>query len=64
MARSAGHFRQSDITRAIKAAVAGGLAVSRTEIAPDGRIVLIHAPELPSEPQNDYDQWKAKRDAR
>lgn len=33
-------FKQSDLTRAIKAAEAAGLQVGRIEIAPDGRIVL------------------------
>lgn len=43
----------------------GGLLVVRTEIYPDGRIVLFHTEELPSSTaSNPYDDWKAKRDAR
>ncbi len=35
-------FRQGTLTRAIAAAQAAGLTVVRTEIDPDGRIVLVH----------------------
>jgi hypothetical protein len=36
-----GHWRQSDIKRAIAAAEAAGLAEYRVEIAPDGTIAII-----------------------
>jgi integrase len=36
-------FRQSDLVRAIRASHKGGLEIARTEIDPDGRIILIHA---------------------
>ena len=39
--RAPAMFRQSDVKRAIKAAVAAGLRVARIEVAPDGRIVII-----------------------
>jgi hypothetical protein len=47
----------------MKIAADNGLTVIRTEIFPDGRIVLVHAApvEVPASP---FDEWKAKRDAR
>lgn len=57
------HFRQADLTRAVRAARAGGLAVVRTEIEPDGRIVLIHAAAA-EPPATPFDEWRARRDAR
>ncbi len=36
-------FKQSDVTRALKGARAGGLAVSRVEIDPNGKIVMLAA---------------------
>jgi hypothetical protein len=54
-------FRQADYVRAVKAARAAGLAVERTEIALDGRIVLIHKGDSggKGEPLGPYDAWKA-----
>ena len=56
-------FRQSDLARALKGARTGGMAVGRVEIDPDGRIVLVAEGER-REPENAFDTWKAKRDAR
>jgi hypothetical protein len=42
MARSKSNFRQRDITRAIKAARAAGVAEPRIEIV-DGKIIIITA---------------------
>jgi hypothetical protein len=53
-------FRQSDVTRAIRAAKAAGLANVRCEIAPDGRIVLSESETPPDDP---YTAWKRKREA-
>ncbi len=56
-------FTQHDLTRAVRACINGGLGVSRTEIAPDGRIVLFH--ETTAAPAaTPYDEWKAARGAR
>lgn len=50
-------FHQIDVTRAIRGALASGLPVSRTEILPDGRIVVFH--EQPAAaPNNPFDQWR------
>jgi hypothetical protein len=40
MARGECKFRQREITRALKAARAAGLAVDRVEITSDGKIVV------------------------
>ena len=41
MPRSPSTFRQTDLTRAIKAARNAGVAVTRAEIAKDGKIVIV-----------------------
>jgi hypothetical protein len=41
MSRTAQRFRQSDLAKAIKAAVQAGLTVGRVEISPDGKIAVI-----------------------
>ena len=64
MARTPATFKQADVVRAVKAARSCGLEVVRTEITADGRIVLVHHAENNSVPLNDFDSWKAKRDAR
>src|SRR5262249_39334126 len=38
MARAPSTFRQKDVTRAIRAAIAGGVDIARIEVAKDGRI--------------------------
>ena len=51
-------FRQRDVTKAIKAAVAGGFQIGRVEVAQDGRIVLISDKQEPSRDQetNEWDR--------
>jgi hypothetical protein len=41
MARAASSFRQSDVTRALRAAKAAGVGVERFEIDRDGKIVVV-----------------------
>jgi hypothetical protein len=41
MSRGRHAFRQTDVTRAIKAAVAAGVEIGRVEVDKDGRIVVI-----------------------
>jgi hypothetical protein len=50
MSRARQTFKQTDVTKAVKAVVAAGLTVGRVEIAPDGRIVVIAG--KPGEGQN------------
>jgi hypothetical protein len=52
-------FRQSDVTRAIRAARAAGFTKPRCEIWPDGRIV-VEEQEAPND--DPYSAWKAKRE--
>ncbi|MEQ8226502.1 MAG: hypothetical protein RIA64_00315 [Rhodospirillales bacterium] len=40
MSRGPSTFRQSTVTKAIKAAKAAGVDVARIEVDPDGRVVL------------------------
>ena len=44
MSRAPSSFRQSDVTRAVKGAVAAGATVSRIEIDKDGKIVVLIGP--------------------
>jgi hypothetical protein len=64
-------FRQSDVTRALKAARAAGLEVAKFEISSEGSIVITnsvgHLPTFTPEsvvPSGlaAYERWKAKRD--
>lgn len=57
-------FRQADLVRAIRASRKGGLEIARTEIDPDGRIILFHAAAAEAAPASPFDAWKAGRDAR
>lgn len=41
MSKARATFRQSDATRAAKAAMAAGLDVTRFEIEPSGKIVIV-----------------------
>jgi hypothetical protein len=41
MSRGQQTFKQSDVTKAIKAAVKAGIAVERVEINRDGKIVIV-----------------------
>jgi hypothetical protein len=61
MARGPLLFKQADLVRAVKAVRTAGLEVERTEISPNGRIVLVHKPKDPQsrEITNPYDAWKA-----
>jgi hypothetical protein len=64
MSRAA--FRQIDITRALRAAKAAGLAVSRCEIDAEGKIILVsdaaHS-AIDSRPaKSAFERWKARHD--
>lgn len=51
------------IARAVAGARAAGLKVGRVEIA-DGKIVIHSEGSTSLEPDNPFDAWRAKRDAR
>jgi len=50
-------FRQSDATRAAKAAMAAGLDVTRMEIDRDGRIVVVTAVRGDVVTSNGAEKW-------
>jgi|HubBroStandDraft_6_1064221.scaffolds.fasta_scaffold1170189_2 hypothetical protein len=56
MARRPSNFKQRDVTRALRGAMAAGIEVGRFEIGGDGKIVVIPAGETPSAPVTDLDQ--------
>lgn len=54
-------FREADLTRALKASRKAGVPVRITEIMIDGSIRLTHGQW---EPENPYDNWKGRQNAR
>ena len=53
-------FKQADVTRAIKGALAAGMKVGRAEIDQSGTIVIISSTEEPIRPANELDRWLAE----
>lgn len=65
MSRSPARSRQTDLVRGLKAASACGLTIARTEIAPEGRLILVLGEiALPIEPVSELEARRAKRSAR
>jgi hypothetical protein len=67
VARAPSTFRQQDVTRAIKAAVAAGVGIARVEIDKSGKIVIVTG--KPQEaavaaPQDDLDRELAEWEGR
>ena len=61
MSRGRSHFRQSDLTRAIKAAQAAGLEIARIEIDPNGTIKIVPGKPESEQTENPWDEvLKAK----
>jgi hypothetical protein len=64
MPRTPAMFKQADVRRAWAAARRDGKDVVRTEIGPDGSIVLVHKVDAALAPaEAAFDEWKAKRNA-
>lgn len=62
---AATRFKQADVARALKGALAAGFEVGAVEIGADGQIRIVAASKAKETPSLDpFDQWKAKRDAR
>lgn len=64
MANKLAAFRQTDVTRALRAAAAAGFVVARIELSQNGKIVLI-AKNSEGNPdvteQQPLDAWREKR---
>lgn len=64
MARGACTFKQQDVTRALRAALAAGLAVLRVEIDKFGKIIVVTGGDTPSSPPDELDRELAEFEAR
>ena len=63
MANRAAFFRESDLTKALRAVRKAGDSYNRVEIDPvSGRIIMTKETVVPA--ADPFDSWKAKRDAR
>jgi hypothetical protein len=49
-------FKQSDVTKAVRAVVAAGVEVARVEVDKDGRIVVVAGKPAPDEGRRDS-EW-------
>jgi len=69
MSRSRSTFRQTDLTRAIKAARNAGVEVARAEIAKDGKIIIIIGEtagsntDIESTADDELDCWRKRKNA-
>jgi hypothetical protein len=55
MPRAPSTFRQSDVTRALKAVVAAGVGIARVEIDKSGKIVIVTSSEPEGAEANEWD---------
>ena len=63
MARPPSTFRQQDVTRAIRGALAAGVDIVRIDVTKDGKIVIVTVENQPA-PQDDLDRELAAFQAR
>lgn len=58
-------FRQNDLTRALKGALAAGIEISRFEIEKDGKIVVVPGKpiEAPGNEKTERNEWDEVHDA-
>jgi hypothetical protein len=64
MSRGPCTFRQSDVTRAVRAVAKAGVEVGRYEIAKDGRIIIVPRSAMQEVPQGDLDRELLEFEAR
>jgi hypothetical protein len=57
MARAPSTFRQQDVTRAVKAVAAAGVAIARVEIDKTGKIVIVTTGAADARPDNGDNEW-------
>jgi hypothetical protein len=63
MARAPSTFRQQDLTRAIRAAIAAGVDIARIEVAKDGKIVIVTGgpdPAVQDDLDRELEQFRAR----
>ena len=63
MARAPSTFRQQDVTRAIRAAIAAGVDIARIEVAKDGRIIIVTGvaePAVQDDLDRELEQFRAR----
>lgn len=64
MAARSPTVRQSDVTRAVKGAIGGGLEIGSVEVFPDGRIVVKSKADGTADDGHALAKWEAGRNAR
>jgi hypothetical protein len=57
MARGPSTFRQSDITKAVKAVVAAGVEVARVEVDREGRIIVVAEKPAGAQTVAEENEW-------
>jgi hypothetical protein len=57
MSRGPRTFKQTDVTRAVRAVVAAGVEVARVEVDKSGRIVVIAGKPGPNEASQGGNEW-------
>ena len=57
MSRGRQRFRQTDVAKAVKGAVAAGMAVGRVEISPDGHISVIAGQPPQEQAPTEANEW-------
>jgi len=64
MARST-TFKQADIKRAVRGALAAGFVVGRVEVEVEAGKIIVHGEQKSIEtPKSSLDEWRATRDPR
>ena len=57
-------FKQSDVSRALRAADKAGLKIARVDVEPSGKFSIVVADGAAIGEATPFDLWKAKHDAR
>jgi hypothetical protein len=62
MARAPSTFRQTDVTKAVKAVRAAGVDIVRVEVARDGRIVIVAEaqPAMQDDLDRELEEFRAR----
>jgi hypothetical protein len=65
MTRRLPSFTQTELSRAVKAVQAGGVAVARIEIEPTGKIIIVSGAGIAdSTERTPLEEWRAKYGSR